>query len=144
MNQEIKLINSFPQSIAERKIFIQKVVDEILDGFLNPLDCELALKNLEDTISLIRKNEQVKEALMSEANKYGKKFDFKNAEITISSKTTFDYSGDSTWTMLKEQLKDREEKLKIARDHKIIDEETGEIIMPPSQKMTEFLIIKFK
>lgn len=144
MSNELTIIKQFPQTPSEKRLFVDEITEQILSGNYNPLDIELQLKNLEDVISAIRKNESVKKAVMNEATKYGQKFEFKNAEITVTGRTTYDYSNDAEWNDLKEKIKAREDKLKVARDHKVIDEETGEILMPPISKFSEYLTIKFK
>lgn len=147
MEQAVAQFSSFPQNPKERGFFVEKCVDEITSGNRNPIDFEIMLKNLEDTISAIRKDERVKSAINSEVQKYAEKsFLFGDYEITKSSRTTYDYSNDETWVNLKEQLKKREELLKAINPKvdEIADSKTGEILNPPIKKQSDYLTIKYK
>ncbi len=133
-----------PKTIQERKSFVDACVNEILSGDRNPLEFEVMLKSLEDTIKEIRKNEAVKGYVLNEANKYPEKtFAFGNVDITKGSRATNDYSNDGEWVALKAKLKEREEFLKGLKVQ-MVDPETGDIVNPPIKKHTEFLTIKFK
>jgi hypothetical protein len=105
------------------------------------------LKNLEDTISAIRKDERVKNCIQSEVQKYSEKtIVFGDYEITKSQRTTYDYSNDITWVELKEKIKQREELLKAINPSitEIADSKTGEMLMPPLKKQSDYLTIKYK
>lgn len=147
MEQAVAQFSNFPQNPKERGFFVEKCVDEITSGNRNPLDFELMLKNLEDTISAIRKDERVKNCIQSEVQKYSEKtIVFGDYEITKSQRTTYDYSNDSTWVELKEKIKQREELLKAINPSitEIADSKTGEMLMPPLKKQSDYLTIKYK
>ncbi len=54
METAISQFTYLPQTKAERATFVQMAVDEVLNGDRNPLELEVMLKNLEDTISAIQ------------------------------------------------------------------------------------------
>ena len=144
-----------PPTKAERKQLINNCIAEILSGSLDPLDTELFLKNIEDTISEIRKNKDVKEQLLICAEKYGaKSFDYKVWNISITNKGTLDYSdcNDSVYkeicydiSVLEKSKKDREEFLqRITPAFDFADKVTGEVLNAPTKKVNTFLTIKSK
>ena len=153
METAIQQLNLFPITKADRAAFVQKCVEEITSGFHNPLKLEILLKNLEDTISEIRKNRDVKMCIQDEVDKYGdKSFDFENVSITKSERKSFMFNlcGDPEYDRLsaeleqvKAQLKAREEFLK-ALPMDVADPETGAIITKPVYQCTPYLTIKFK
>ena len=148
MESAISQFTYLPATKAERETFVQMCVDEITSGYRNPLELEIMLKNLQDTIKEIRDNQSVKESLRIEASKYPEKtFKFHNTEITKSSKTTYDYKAckDPEWNDLAKMITNREAYLKaLKKKITVVDEDTGETteVFPPSTKVTEFLTIK--
>lgn len=153
METAISQFSNLPQTKKEREMFVQLVVNEILSGSRDPLEVEIYLKNIEETINEIRKNSEVKQLLISEASKYNSKtFDFNGSKITISKRSTYDYStcNSSEWSELDSQIKELKEKQKVIEKQlsimtkSIVDAETGELINPPVKSTTEFLTIKLK
>lgn len=149
MEQAISTFCTFPQNPKERTSFVEKCVDEITSGERNPLEFEVMLKNLEDTISLVRKNEKVKNAIADEVGKYAEKtFSYSSYEITkCEGKKALDFSNDSVWVELNDKLKAREKLLKSVNHSfdDIVDGKTGEILKPPIIKYSKpYIIIKYK
>lgn len=147
MEQAISTLSLFPQTPKEKTYFVEKVIDEILSGERNPLEFELILKSIEETIGLIRKDERVKNCIFEEALKYSEKtFEFKGFEITKGCKSTYDYSNDSIWVELREKIKSREKLLQAINPNieDIASGNSGEMLMPPLKKQSEYLTIKFK
>ena len=73
------------------------------------------LKNLEETISAIRKRPEVKEVVLEEAEKYPEKtISFRGVKITKASKTTFYFNecGDSVYDDLSAELAVLKQKVK--------------------------------
>lgn len=146
--EALSIISQFPATKADKGVFVQRAVEEMLDGTKSPLNISIQLKVLEDIISEIRNNEDVKYAVMDEADKYGKSFELNGAKITKASKPTYDYSGcgDEVYNnmikdaaKLKEMIKAREGVLKTG-----INPETGETFAPPKVSTTEYLKIELK
>lgn len=133
-----------PSSKEERAVFVKRCIDEILEGNRNPIDVEIQLKSLEKVIKEIRENEQIKEAIQNEADKYSEKtFNFKGIEITKACKPTYNYSvcGHSEYNRLVKRKKELEEILKNSGKITIIDDETGQICDPPIITYSNYLKI---
>ena len=137
-----------PLSKIEIAGLVDKTCQLIMDGEIDPIRAELCLKAMENIIKDIRSNSHVKRITSEEAKKYGKTFSLFGAEITNSSRTTYDYSdcGDEIYNDLiaqqekiKEQIKIREAIIKSG-----VDSSTGQCFNEPKTSTTEFLTIKFK
>jgi hypothetical protein len=140
----LSTLSEMPLTKAECKTFANMAIEEILSGERNPIQIEIQLKALEETIKLIRENEQVKRCLQTEAEKYTEKtFQFQNAEISKMSRSNYDLStcNDSIYNKLKSDIKEREAFLK-ALNSQVANPETGEIINPPVKTYTNYLQIK--
>lgn len=153
MEHAIAQFTYLPASKAERETFVQMCVDEIKSGTRDPLEFEIMLKNLEETISAIRKRPEVKDLCLEFADRYPEKsFSYKGVTVTKSSKTTYDYSqcGHSKNTELvalkakiSEEIKEIETFLKAIKPGMTVpDQDTGEILTGPSTSVTSFLMIK--
>lgn len=153
METAIAQFTYLPATKAERETFVQMCVDEITSGYRNPLELEIMLKNLEETVNAIRKHPEVKEAIQQEAEKYTEKsFKAYGCAVTKTSRTTYDFSNcnDSLYSELKEKeaevkqaVKDRENFLKTIKPGMTIsDADTGEILTPPATSTNEYLTIK--
>ena len=146
-------ITILPVTKKERKSFVEKAKQEILSGIYNPLEIDIYLKGIEELIKEIRKDEEIKEAIFNEAEKYSEKdIDLQSAIISKTSRKTYDYSCclDSTYndlklkeSNLKAEIKEREGFLKVIKEPIFIDS-TGEQINPPSYKTTDILSINLK
>ena len=128
------------------------IVVAVLDGEENPLEVDIRLRYLGEMVEQIRGNEELKEAVLDEANKYPEKtFTEYGAEITkCAVGTRYDYSeckyGD--YIDILEKIKklnaekaECEKLLKGLTDDMVI-EETGEVIHPPSKTSKEGMRVK--
>jgi len=128
---------------ASQREIIDNINSTIVDGEVDPLMVDVILKTLENIITGVRKNAQVKELVLDEASKYeGNVFDRFGAKITVSQKTTYDYKEDIYWAEMKSKIKERETLLKTL-PQVMTDPETGEITTKPKYKITRFLKIEF-
>ena len=129
--------------------FTASLVEEIGEGYHNPLEVLVLLKLNIEALKDVMDSEELKQAAGNELAKYqNEKTQAFGFEITRSSKTTYDFSGcnDSTWQQLKadieaksEALKNRESLLKsIKIEFGIVEESSGEVLLPPSKKTTDF------
>ena len=146
MNSLEKLSNGLVTKESKAK-FIQECKDEILSGNVNPLQTEVYLKNLADIIKKIREDKEVKDYVMTEAEKNGKSFDFQGNKITVSSKRTFNYSqcGHSEYNKLVARKKELENFLQAMKDDmEVFDPETGERLNCPTFTTSSFLTITQK
>jgi len=146
METAISTLSILPSTKAQRQSFVEMAVNEILSGDVNPLNVELTLKSAIDTLEEIRKNNRVKLAVQSEADKYSEKtFEYGNFKITKAIRQTNDFSGcdshlDNLYNemeALKLQIKAREALVKTG-----VDSETGEVFKPVKFTTTEYLKIE--
>jgi hypothetical protein len=141
--QTTSLIKLFPQTKDEMQNFASQVVNEVLEGgMIDPLELDIRLKTIEETIKLIRKNDSFKSATLEEAEKYdGKTFSYNGYEITKGGKSTYDYKSckDDELISLEAKVKSRKLVLKSG-----IDTDTGEVVRKPLVKVTDFIAIKIK
>ena len=147
METQVQLFKGLPFSLSEQTDFANNAIQEILDGNVNPLHAELHLRAIQETIKKITEHPGVKSAVMEEAEKYDKTFDFHGAKITRSSRTTKDYSqcNDQVLSGLYSDLEDLKAKIK-AREMMVAtgsDPATGEIFNQPITKTTQFLSVKW-
>lgn len=147
METQVQLFKGLPFSLSEQTDFANNAIQEILDGNVNPLHAELHLRAIQETIKKITEHPGVKSAVMEEAEKYDKTFDFHGAKITRSSRITKDYSqcNDQVLSGLYSDLEDLKAKIK-AREMMVAtgsDPATGEIFNQPITKTTQFLSVKW-
>jgi hypothetical protein len=120
----------------------------IQDGELNPLEAHAKAKAIMAALkSVIDATESL---ARDEADKYeGKSFQAFGAQVTLKDGAiTPDYEQDAVWVKIKEQLKAREEMLKLAfksKDVEITDTTTGEVVPKVQPKYAKSSIsIQFK
>lgn len=141
---DLELVKIIPSTVQQQTDLTRRFISMATSGDINPIEVELYLKALESVIDNVRKDIDYKYAVNSEADKYSeKKFSVGSALVERSSKTTYDYSQDSTWAELKKKLSEREAMLK-GLPSEMVDPETGEIATPPSKKISEFLKVSFQ
>ena len=120
----------------------------IQDGELNPLEAHAKAKAIMSALkSVIDATESL---ARDEADKYGgKSFEAFGAQVTLKDgAVTPSYEDDAVWVHLKEQVKAREELLKLAfksKDVEITDTTTGEVVPKVQPKYAKSSIsIQFK
>jgi len=64
------VIALFPDSIEGQDLFLKKLIDEVLGGYISASLVEFRMWCFEDTIRRYRANERIKAALDKEAEKY--------------------------------------------------------------------------
>lgn len=145
---EIALFNKIPATHSQIDEVVANAREKILSGDYNPLELEVQLKALEETIQRIRKDVKIKEYVTEEAEKYPEKtFRLGSVQITKGSRKVYNFGHDKEWVTLKtieveaaDHRKLREKKLKSS----FVDSETGEIVEAiPPEKTTDFLTIRF-
>ena len=107
-------ITLMPATREEIETFANLVITETLSGgYIDPIDLDLRLKAIEETIKMIRKNPELKKYTIEEAEKFGQKtFETRGSKITVSQRTTYDYKNckDEVWNGMKleeKQLKEQ-------------------------------------
>lgn len=126
----------------------QGMVSLIEDGELNPLEAHAKAKAIMAALKTVI--DATEDLARDEAEKYSSKmFDAFGAKVTLKDGAiTPDYTQDPVWVGLKEQVKAREELVKLAfksKDAEIIDTTTGEVVPKVAPKSTKSSIsIQFK
>ena len=143
---------SIPKDKADLELKISQISDLIIDGYMNPIECEISLKKFEELAAGVRK--KVRDNLLLELDKYtGKTITAFGADITKSSRSTLDYSTCNDFELqelqieadkLNAKVKARQEMLKNIVPMSVVNPETGEYLNPPSKKTTEVITIKIK
>lgn len=133
------LVSLFPETKSEILLFVDKMVDNALDGWVNPLQTEAQLACMEKVVKDIRANKDFKNAVLSEAEKYGQKtFEAYNSNVQIKETgVKYDYSlcGHSRLNELYEQIERLKEEIKgiekylqsVPDGTEYINPQTGEI-----------------
>ena len=152
--EQIKALTAIaeaPITYVEIGNLIYAMKSEILSGEYNPLDVELKLKAMEETIKQLRSDEDIRQFVLAEANKYGKSFEWRGAKMSIREVgVKYDYAstGDSEWALLDAEIKELTEKKK-AREKFLqampvtgtVSPETGEMIYPPAKTSTTSIAV---
>jgi hypothetical protein len=139
------VITLMPSNKEQITTFVNNAKDLILSGNENPLKIAVQLKAMEDTIKHLRGDNDIKEAILKEAEKEGKSFQRYGARFDIKENgVIYDYTEcqDTEWNDLKtkydeieKKIKEREKFLKVI-SKPIADAENGNLIYPPSKKST--------
>ena len=151
MNTEaLSLLGMFETTKDQRRLFVDQVVQTVAEGNVDPLKVHLQIKCTEEMIKAIKSSKEYSEAVLDEAQKHGKSFDYRNSKLQIKEVgTKYDYSvcQDPEHTELlakfeqaKADLEQREKLLKSlpASGQQVVNEETGETykIYPPLKSST--------
>lgn len=139
MERAISTLNYLTLSRDNLPAFIQKAKEEILSGEEKAINVALMLKSVEEIVSSLRSDKDIRDFIVNEIIKYNGKFENDSAKMEIKETgTRYDYSAcnDSQWENLNNQiiiltskLKDREKFLKALHEEMITSD--GEIIQPP-------------
>lgn len=150
----LSIFGLMPENKAQINSFIQAAKNEILSGEYDPIKVEVQLKIMEELISGLRKDTEIRNQLLTELDKYTEKtIVIYGTDITKSSRSTLDYStcNDSILQDLQAEADDinskvkaRQEMLKNIVPMSVVNPETGEYLNPPSKKTTEVITIKIK
>jgi hypothetical protein len=114
-----------------------QMVALIDNGDLNPLEAHAKAKAIMAALKDVI--DQTEQQARDEADKYGgKTFQAFGAKVTLKDgNVTPNYDEDAVWASIKQQLKEREELLKLAfksKDAEITDTNTGEVVPKVSAK----------
>lgn len=139
-----------PNTKEQIELFANKLISEIENGQVNPLELIIIQKSFEKMFDKVK--ETLTKAMVDEAEKYGKKFEFKGAKIElVEAGVKYDYSscGDTQYTRVNEQIlqlsevkKQREAFIKSLKEPmQVLDEETSELVTvyPPKKSSTTTL-----
>jgi hypothetical protein len=136
--EALQTIEQFNLTKAQVKNVIHRATDDILDGTHNVLEVMANIRAMQDVIDGVKTG--IMSAVLEEAAKYGKTFRINGVEFTSTSRKTFDFGNTSAWSQRKEELKQLETMLKNL-SQPMADPETGEMMYPPTFKVTETISI---
>lgn len=149
--KEITLFGEIPVTRTGQKELVDIMKKSLADGETNPIEAVVKAKSMYEVLSSFLKDDDVKELVVNECEKYGKGETPSFAGAKVQVKETgvkWDYTdcGDPVYDSLsiqmeelKQRMKQRESYLKTITERKTeIDEATGEIytILPPVRKAT--------
>lgn len=151
--QPTSILSLFETDKSQRASFVNQVIESLNMGSVDPLKLHLQVKCTEQLLSELKERPEYKESVLSEASKYGNKFEHYNADWQIKEAgVKYDYSkcGDSElkkWYAdmeeLKEKIKKREKMLQnLGGD--FVDANTGEILSPPVNTSTTTVQVTLK
>ena len=143
-----------PITYVEINNLIYDMKVELLSGDYNPLDVELQLKAMEETIKQLRSDKDIRQFVLREAEKHGKSFEWRGAKMSIREvgvKYDYSTSGDSEWAILDAQIKKltekrnaREKCLQNSPEMGTVSPETGETIYRPAKSSTTSIAVTLK
>lgn len=148
------LVAAFPETKSQIASFVDKMVDDALDGYVSPLKMEAQLACMENVVKGIRSNASFKEAVLTEAEKEGQKtFSMHNAQFQIKetgSKWHYEECNHSEYNRICSQIETLTEKKKAIekllqaskQPFIFIDPETGEEMeaKPPFKTSTTSVV----
>ena len=144
-------LRQLPETIKQITSFSESLTNDIVNGNINPLEGDYLLHAFEECVARVRKNEEVKKAILSEVEKYSKStFEYRDATIQVKTVSKYDYSQCSLWNDIKYQeneLAERRKKLEAIMqniDSPIADTDTGEMIYPAACESSKTIAYKFK
>ncbi len=111
------------------------IKETILSGDVNPL----IIKVMYDVFSDIMKDRGVKSAILDEADLHGEEVEVAGFRYKKANRRTYSYKHDATWQEIDGKKKAREEQMKTAIEHDVIDTETGELVPKAGVSNSEFL-----
>lgn len=71
MNNKL-IINRIPSSKTEQKEMANAFISKVIDGGINPIDAVVQMKSISETVNTFLKDENIKDAVIQECEKYGK------------------------------------------------------------------------
>lgn len=83
----------------QRSEVVKEIINEVLNGRVNPLELHLRLKSVEEIIKILTSIPAYKGILLDEAQKHGKFFEYKTAKVEVKEvgiKLDYSQCGNST------------------------------------------------
>lgn len=151
------ILRLFDTTKEQRASFAANVISEIENGNVNPLDIHLQFKAIEQISETVLKDVRYRSAVLTEAEKYGKKSTYRNAELAIREVgVKYDYSqcNDPDLYELQAKLDELSEKVKarqkflqtVAQEGLNVITSDGEAVTvyPPSKSSTTSVAVTLK
>ena len=153
MEKAISTLTILPTTKVQINDYTNQIKRSILSGEYDLLNIAKVLKSLGTIAETLLKDEEIKEAIHDEADKWHEKtFEHVNCKFQKRETAKYDFSicEDSELTMLENEekrikaaIKARKEYLKTLKDF-AVNQETGEVIKPATKTITSSLVITLK
>ena len=89
----LSTLSQLPATREEQKTFANKAIEELLNGDYDLLKVWQQMTIVADTLELIKKSETLKQAVISEVQKFGKDgTEINGCKLTVSQRRNFDFS----------------------------------------------------
>lgn len=145
--ETLSVIRLMPESKEQVKNFVELSVNQILSGEINAAEIAIYLKTMEDVVKGIRDNRDIKDMLIDEI---GDKLEIGNAAISVVETSRYDYSEDTKWNELSNEIKllsDKKksrEKLLQTLEKEVADPDSGELIKPAEKTTSKTVRVTLK
>lgn len=151
------VLSLFDTNKEQRASFAENVLSKLRSGEVNPLNIHIQVKCLEDTLKRLLEDQEYKQFVVDEAEKYERKtFEVYNAFVTLrETGTTWDYTNcnDPEYRSRKRMLdkakamvEEREKFLKTvpASGMEILIADELVTVYPPAKKSTTTAVVTLK
>lgn len=147
----IQTLSQLPETREQQKEFANQVIEELMNGNHDLLRVWQQMTIIADTFELIKKSETLKQAVIAEVEKYGKDgATINGCKLTVQQRRNFDFSAcnHAGYNASKHNIEIETKKLKKFEaflktlKEEIGDQNTGELIMPPTFTVTEYVVVK--
>lgn len=140
MERAISYLNVMPDTKEGIQLFINQVLDQVEIRQALPLLVKLTA--MEKIIEGVK--DGIKEQILDEASLFNeKRFTIDGVIMEKKSRTTYYYNHSAKHESLKAELKSLEDMMKAARVP-FADTETGEVIEPARQSVSEYISVTLK
>ena len=156
MDMELPRTIDYPVTRAEQSRWAAELARPLVEGEVNPLEFIVKLKGLQQALSIVEKDRDVRDVVLTEIYKHGKQATWSGATIaTRETGVRYDYTacGDPVYDDLARQreeldkrLKEREAFLRTVPDGTtLVWDETGEVVAlhPPVRVGAESYAITY-
>lgn len=145
--KEISIFKGCPLSKAEQKELADQLIAPILEGEADPIATIIKARSLVESLTAVLSDDQVKDVVLREVEKYGKEASWNDVRITakeLGVKYDYSHCNDPVYNdlvyrkkALDSAVKEREEFLKkIPYGMTIVDDRTGEVVtLSPAVRM---------
>lgn len=147
----MNLLKSFPTTKEGVENAANKIITEVKEGRVDALKAKVLLTAMEKIIALAK--DEIAGDVLAECDKYKEKtFSTAGAEISVSTRTSYEYDHCNDWLELKvqkgvieEKMKAIQKQLQVADKNGYLDRSTGELIESPCPtKITRVVSVKLK
>lgn len=149
------IVGLFDTNKEQRSSFVRQIVNGAVDGHHNILKLHKQVKAMEEIVKNILGDENYREALLSEAHKHGKSFDYLGEKWQVKEAgVKYDFSECNDPLLqdlieeqksIEKQIEDRCNLLKaLTSSMTVVDETTGQIVTVYPPKKTSTTVVSLK